>query len=101
MADAFEEQYLLRVQDRALAARLNRVLAEDAAARPGDADIKLDFVGEGTLCKKCLSADLQAAKEDEHLRVRPQATHQTVLRLQRMGSQECSVWAARRFRRMC
>lgn len=49
MADAFEEQYLLRVQDRALAARLNRVLAEDAAARPGDADIKLDFVGEGTL----------------------------------------------------
>jgi hypothetical protein len=48
MADAFEEQYLLRMQDRALAARLNRVLAEDAAARPGDADIKLDFVGEGT-----------------------------------------------------
>ena len=62
MADAFEEQYLLRVQDRALAARLNRVLAEDAAARPGDADIKLDFVGEGTL-----SADVQAAKEDERL----------------------------------
>jgi hypothetical protein len=49
MADVFEEQYLLRVQDRTLAARLNRVLAEDAAARPGDADIKLDFVGEGTV----------------------------------------------------
>ena len=54
MADAFEEQYLLRVQDRALAARLNRVLAEDAAARPGDADIKLDFAGEGTLCNERL-----------------------------------------------
>jgi hypothetical protein len=45
MAEALEEQYLLRVQDRGLAARLNRVLQEDATARPADANIKLDFVG--------------------------------------------------------
>lgn len=45
MADDLEEQYLLRVQDRELAARLARVLQEDAAAQPADADISLEFDG--------------------------------------------------------
>lgn len=49
MADDLEEQYLLRVQDRALAARLNRVLQEDAAERPADADINLEFEGAAVL----------------------------------------------------
>lgn len=45
MAEEREEQYLLRVQDRGLAARLKRLLQEDAAARPDDANIDLKFLG--------------------------------------------------------
>eukprot|EP00208_Stichococcus_sp_RCC1054_P003321 CAMPEP_0206141444 /NCGR_PEP_ID=MMETSP1473-20131121/12936_1 /ASSEMBLY_ACC=CAM_ASM_001109 /TAXON_ID=1461547 /ORGANISM="Stichococcus sp, Strain RCC1054" /LENGTH=236 /DNA_ID=CAMNT_0053536021 /DNA_START=463 /DNA_END=1170 /DNA_ORIENTATION=- len=50
-ADERDEQYLLRVQDKALAERLTRLLRDDPAQRPSDAEIELNFEGDhsGTL----------------------------------------------------
>ena len=41
-----EEHYILRVQDKALAERLRKVLREDPDAKPEDADIELAFKSE-------------------------------------------------------
>jgi hypothetical protein len=46
-ADEREEQYVLRVQDRALAERIRKVLREEQQ-NPEDANIELLFEGMGT-----------------------------------------------------
>ncbi len=44
-ADERDEQYLLRVKDKALAQRLTHLLRDDPAQRADDAEMELNFDG--------------------------------------------------------
>lgn len=101
MADDLEEQYLLRVQDRALAARLTRVLQEDAAAAPADADINLEFAGAllpwqcfGVLLVHILLFNCDIGTSIHRCPLNTD-TYWCCCALQRRGTQGRSQWAAR------